>query len=227
MIGSMSHVAPICGTGSVGDRSKVSQRIGVPSGVSMNEMVPLVRSGEDAELASTVARARQGDANAFTELVAVYQRMVHRVAFRMTGSEAESADLAQESFLRAWRSLDQLRNNAGFFSWLHCITVSTFLNAIRSRRRREAAHSEFAERSNPHEAPGESWVNPRVLAALDRLDPDLRAAVVLTTYEGLNHAEASAILGCAETTVSRRVWRARTHLKRWLADLKPCESSAR
>jgi len=167
-----------------------------------------------------VARARAGDMEAFTELVMQHQRRIHALAYRLTGSASEAEDLAQEAFLRAWRQLPGFRGDSTFATWLCRITVNLGLNW---RARREL-RGDTAPRSQalPEEAtPAAHPATDRVEEALLRLPAEQRAAIVLTVYEGMNHAEAAHVLQCAESTVSWRVWCARRSLRHWLADLAP------
>lgn len=167
-----------------------------------------------------VRRSQSGDPEAFEELVRRYQRMIHALMFRMTGSSADAEDLAQEVFLRAYRQLNSFRGDAKFSSWLYRIGVNTCLNWKKSAQRREKLHQDWADCDQaPSEPPGELAV--RVREALIQLPAKQRAAVVLTVYDGLNHAEAAHVLGCSETTVSWRVFMARKQLKKWLQPSTP------
>lgn len=172
--------------------------------------------------AELLRRAQAGDEAAFGELVEQHQRMIHSLGFRLTGSAADAADLAQETFLRAWRQLGGFRGDCAFASWLRRIAVSLALNWRAGSTARQRLHDQWGA-ENSHDSEGESIGAgaERVVAALQRLEPEYRAALVLTVYEGLNHAEAARTLGCAETTVSWRIWRARRQLRVWLADLAP------
>lgn len=180
-------------------------------------------SGDDsAREANLLRRCRSGEPDAYGELIAMHQKRLHSVAFRLTGSASDAADVAQEAFLRAWRQLDAYRGDGPFGAWLCRIAVNLALHDRARAQRREAVHQEWMEAAV--HAPGsepDSDRLERIRNALQRLEPEARAAVVLTVYEGLNHAEAARILGCAETTVSWRVWRARNRLRRWLAELAP------
>ncbi len=174
--------------------------------------------GFERDEADWVRLGRGGDAEALGALVERYQRMVHAVTFRMTGSMADAEDLAQETFLRAFRRLDTFRGEARFSSWLCQIAVHTCLNWSKREKRRSEVHRAWAENEAPGEAvaPTPSGAGERVAAALARLPPKQRAAVVLTVYEGLSHAQAAVALGCSETTDSWRLFAARAKLKRWL-----------
>lgn len=162
-----------------------------------------------------VHKSQNGDLQAFEELVRRHQRMIHALAYRMTGSMADAEDLAQETFLRAYRQIGGFRGDAKFSSWLYRIGVNTCLNWKRSQQRRDRLHQEWASQPRDDADPGDE-LSARIQEALLALPPNQRAAVVLTAYEGLNHAEAARALGCSETTVSWRVHMARKKLKRRL-----------
>ncbi|MGD0651538.1 MAG: RNA polymerase sigma factor [Verrucomicrobiia bacterium] len=162
-----------------------------------------------------VRRSQSGDPEAFEELVRRYQRMIHALTFRMTGSSADAEDLAQEIFIQAFRRLGSFRGDAKFSSWLYRIGVNTCLNWRKSTQRREKLHQDWAD-SDHSTSSGTDELTVRVQEALMQLPAKQRAAVVLTVYDGLNHAEAARILGCSETTVSWRIFVARKKLKRWL-----------
>lgn len=177
---------------------------------------------------SLIDTSRRGDHEAFTRLVTRYQRMIHALAYRMCGSEADATDLAQEAFVLAWQRIDHFRGKARFSSWLYRIAVNLCLN-WKAREAREArARSEWSDLSIG--AGGASEGDPRaglVQEALMKLPAKQRAAMVLTVCEGLKHEEAAQILGCSETTVSWRVFAAKAKLKRWLEKLERQETARR
>jgi RNA polymerase sigma-70 factor, ECF subfamily len=207
---------------------KIIQRISRPG---LSDLVKESRMADaDTEW---VLRSQQGDATAFEELVRQHQRMVHALTYRMTGSSADAEDLAQETFLRAYDQIGSFRGTAKFSTWLYRIAVNTCLNWRQREQRRFELHVNCANEllarhtnedrfiNGAHHRPndGESAGEPAndVQAALLKLPAKQRAAIVLTIYDGLNHAEAAHILGCSETTVSWRVFAARRKLKSLLS----------
>lgn len=166
-----------------------------------------------------VRASQTGDQTAFGRLVSRHQRMIHALAYRMTGSLAEADDLAQESFIAAWHQLGGFRGEASFSSWLYRIAVNRCLNWRARAQRRDAAHAEWSEQHEEANA-SDGHVARQVQEALLKLDAAQRAAIVLTVYDELNHAEAAGLLGCAETTVSWRVFMARRKLKELLAGVQ-------
>ena len=171
------------------------------------------------EEASLVEASRRGDSDAFTALVMRYQKMIHAVTFRMCGSEADAADLAQETFLRAWHNIDGFEGESKFSSWLYRIAVNVCLTWKSHRQRENDAHVRYFHERPADSSSNEPVQNQMVQDALLKLPPKQRAAIVLTIYEELNHADAAKILGCSETTVSWRVFAARRKLRRWLEPL--------
>jgi RNA polymerase sigma-70 factor (ECF subfamily) len=157
----------------------------------------------------------EGDSEAFESVVRQHQRMIHSLCYRMTGSLADAADLAQETFIQAYQHLDGFRAEARFSSWLYRIAVNQCLNWQKRKQRLAQLHQEWSEQELvPSE--GAASRSLQVQEALMKLSPKQRAAVVLTAYDGLTHAEAAAALGCSETTVSWRLFAARNKLKRLL-----------
>lgn len=178
--------------------------------------------GERDEEQAWIEQSRNGDPAAFEFLVRRYQRMIHALTYRMTGSLEEAEDLAQETFLRAFQQLERFRADGKFSSWLYRIGVNQCLNWRRRERRRENLGREWSapDAEVAGTGPEEARV-AQVQAALLRLPRKQRAAIVLTVYDGMKHAEAARVLGCSETTVSWRLFAARAKLKRWLGSHCP------
>ena len=174
----------------------------------------MVATDNEREL---VLRSRHGDSEAFSALIRAHQRMIHALTYRMTGSLADAEDLAQDTFIQAHQQLDQFRGDAAFGAWLYRIAVNRCLNWRKSDARRARLHEEWAREQAGNSAPDESRAHC-VQEALLQLKPKQRAAIVLTVYEGMNHAQAAHALDCSETTVSWRLFTARAKLKRLLAD---------
>lgn len=169
-----------------------------------------------------VSRCREGDHAAFEALIRAHQQMIHALTFRMTGSLADSKDLAQEAFVRAYRQLDSYQGTAKFSSWLYRIAINVCLDWQRQEKRRFQIHADWGESQTGASPHGEraAWdgdASREVQRALLKLPAKQRAAIVLTVYEERSHAEAAQILGCSETTVSWRIFAARRKLKRLLA----------
>ena len=168
-----------------------------------------------------VLQSQSGDPAAFTELIGRHQRMIHSLTYRMTGSLADAEDLAQETFVNAFRQIASYRGASKFSTWLYRIAINACLTWRQRETRRFEVAAEWVETNGASKAMGEAAEGAndcceRVHEALLKLPAKQRAAVMLTLYDGLNHAEAAEVLNCSETTVSWRVFVARRKLKRWL-----------
>lgn len=141
--------------------------------------------------------------------------MIHSLCYRMSGSLADAEDLAQETFIQAYQHLDDFRAEARFSSWLYRIAVNLCLNWRKREQRRAHLHEQWGQQDQAQSSDNPNQAQ-RIQEALLQLPPKQRAAVILTTYDGLTHAEAAAALGCSETTVSWRLFAARGKLKRLL-----------
>jgi RNA polymerase sigma-70 factor (ECF subfamily) len=168
------------------------------------------------EEGTLVSRSQTGDHAAFADLIRIHQRMIHSLAYRMTGSLADADDLAQETFVRAYRHLPSFRRSSKFSTWLYRIAFNVCLTWREQESRRQDLHASWSRAAEPEGAPAAEDAAPRVREALLRLPAKQRAAMILTVYESMNHAEAARALGCTEATVSWRVFAARRKLKQWL-----------
>jgi len=164
-----------------------------------------------------IVQSQNGDQGAFEALIRDHQRMIHSLCYRMSGSLADAEDLAQETFIHAYQHLDGFRAEARFSSWLYRIAVNQCLNWQKRRQRLDQLHQEWGEQDRQASG-GDAGRAQQIQDALLKLPPKQRAAVILTAYDGLTHAEAAAALGCSETTVSWRLFAARGKLKRLLKD---------
>jgi RNA polymerase sigma-70 factor (ECF subfamily) len=168
-----------------------------------------------------VRQSQSGDPVAFESLIRRHQRMICSLTYRMTGSLADAEDLAQETFIRAYRQIGSYRAASKFSTWLYRIAINVCLTWRQRETLRVEVNANWADTESGRGAAGESAragseLGGRVQAALLKLPGKQRAAIMLTVYDGLNHAEAAKVLGCSETTVSWRVFVARKRLKGWL-----------
>lgn len=172
-----------------------------------------------------ILESRNGDSEAFEQLVRGHQRMIYSLCYRMTGSAADAEDLVQETFIHAHRHLGSFRAEARFSSWLYRIALNLCLNWKKRKQRQDRLHEKWAEQVEDAAAPETGGESQRVQQALLKLPAKQRAAIVLTLYDGLSHAEAAQALRCSETTISWRVFAARGKLRRMLKDLAPGKPS--
>ena len=171
--------------------------------------------GAAADESALISAARDGEAESFAQLFDRYYTMIHAFSFRLCGRAADADDIAQETFIKAARALGGFRGG-DFRSWLYRIAANCARDFHRDAARRARLEEQSAEEWRT-ESEGRGGDVAAVAEALAGLAPDHREAVVLVYYEGLNHAEASRVLGCAETTVSWRLFRAKRQLKSLLS----------
>jgi RNA polymerase sigma-70 factor, ECF subfamily len=162
-----------------------------------------------------VSSAQSGDARSFELLFDRYYDMIHAFAYRVCLVDTEADDIAQETFIRAARGISSYRGTASFKNWLYRIAHNALVDWGRQAKRQRDGQAEWAaevasrDQSRPADYVG-------VHSALNQLSPDLREAVALVYFEEMNHREAADALGCAETTVSWRIFRAKRALKKLL-----------
>lgn len=169
-----------------------------------------------------------GDPDAFGELVRRHRDRLWAVALRTLGDREEAADAVQDALVSAFRAAHTFRGQAAVTTWLHRITVNACLDRARRTASRRTAPVDDMERLEqllePHEsaeAPAERQdVHRELLAALAKLPPDQRAALVLVDMQGYPVAEAASILDVPTGTVKSRCARGRARLLPMLTHLR-------
>ncbi|MFM2053249.1 MAG: polymerase sigma factor RpoE [Pseudomonadota bacterium] len=174
-----------------------------------------------------VERARRGETQAFEMLVVKYQRRIERLIGRFVRDIDLVPDIAQETFIRAYRALPQFRGESAFYTWLYRIAVNTAKKALADLKRdpvlTESALASIAgdddETNRPehelsHDETPEAMLASReiaatVNAAIEALPEDLRQAILLREVEGLSYDEIAEVMACPIGTVRSRIFRAR------------------
>jgi RNA polymerase sigma-70 factor (ECF subfamily) len=166
--------------------------------------------------AGDVARAADGDPEAFERLYRSTVGRVYALARRMAGDEAAD-DLAQEIYLRAWKKLHTFRGDASFATWLHRLAVNVILTGRASARRREARHVTSDALVEAAQArPKTPGTRVDLEAALARLPAGARSVFVLYDVEGYPHDEIAGLLGISVGTSKSQLHRARMLLREHL-----------
>ena len=183
-------------------------------------------TGADAD-AALVERVKRGDARAFEMLVVKYQRRIERLISRMVRDVDLVPDIAQETFIRAYRALPQFRGESAFYTWLYRIAVNTAKKALvelkrdplvtetalASRRDDEdetsRVENELSDGETPDALLASKEIAAAVNAAIEALSEDLRQAVTLREIEGLSYEEIAQVMNCPIGTVRSRIFRAR------------------
>ena len=191
---------------------------------------------DDAD-AQLVARAKSGDARAFEMLVIKYQRRIERLIARMVRDVDLVQDIAQESFIRAYRALPQFRGDSAFYTWLYRIAVNTAKKALVDMKRdplvtesaRAASNDDDDETSRgereltdgetPEALLATKEIAQAVNAAIEALSEDLRQAITLREIEGLSYEEIAELMNCPIGTVRSRIFRARESIAQRLRPL--------
>lgn len=171
--------------------------------------------GAPDDAGSLVARARDGDREAFAALVAAHYDTIFRVAYKWSGSRADAEDVAQEVCVKLATALRSFDGRSAFGSWLYRIT----LNAVRDLQRSQGRHrrrSDALALVSPDQAAPEqeaAVAGTELWRAVRALPEKQRDAVLLVYADEMSHAEAAAVMGCKETTVSWYIHEARKGLR--------------
>lgn len=164
-----------------------------------------------------VARAAEGDEDAFEILVRRHSADLLRLARRLLGEYGEAEDAVQEAFVSAWRRLPEFRRTAAFRTWIYRIVTNRCLNVLRSRRPTQPLDGVPESAAPEHSAsPARAAESAAAAEALSRalagLTPEQRACWVLRELHGLSYDEIAAAVGIGEPAVRGRIFRARRHL---------------
>lgn len=181
-----------------------------------------------------VRAVRHGDRDAFRVLVERYQRKVTAVALGMVRNREDALEIAQETFVKAFESLQNFKGDSSFYTWLYRIVVNLAIDFRRRERRRPTvpidetagADGDQGHRlqlkeerlADPFEQAQAREIGARVAAAVDELTPDHKAVILLREVEGLSYEEISRVMQCSKGTVMSRLHYARKKLQKKLQD---------
>jgi RNA polymerase sigma-70 factor (ECF subfamily) len=181
--------------------------------------------GNDAD-APLIERVKRGDTRAFEMLVVKYQRRIERLIARMVRDVDLVPDIAQETFIRAYRAIGQFRGESAFYTWLYRIAVNTAKKTLVDLKRdpliTEAAlatredeeetsriGSELTHGETPEAVLASKEIAAAVNSAIESLSEELRQAITLREIEGLSYEEIAELMNCPIGTVRSRIFRAR------------------
>jgi RNA polymerase sigma-70 factor (ECF subfamily) len=176
--------------------------------------------------APLVERVKRGDVKAFEMLVVKYQRRIERLIGRMVRDTDLVQDIAQETFIRAYRAIPQFRGESAFYTWLYRIAVNAAKKALVEMKRdpivTESARAsrddddetsrvenELTDGETPEALLASKEIAATVNASIDALSEDLRQAITLREIEGLSYEEIAEVMNCPIGTVRSRIFRAR------------------
>ncbi len=193
-------------------------------------MAERVVTPSDSEL---VQRTREGDREAFRELVERYQGKVAGLAMGMLRSREDALDVAQETFTKAYQSLDRFKGDSGFYTWVYRIAVNLCIDHQRREGKIMPVPIEPGERGEaialplgdgpradqPFDRARDAEIARRLRVAISELTPEHRAVILLREVEGLSYEEISQVLQCPKGTVMSRLHYARRQLQARLREL--------
>jgi RNA polymerase sigma-70 factor (ECF subfamily) len=181
-----------------------------------------------------VGRCQKGDTGAFDELITRYRQRCFAMIYQMVRNEDDAWDLAQDGFVKAWKSLAHFRGQSSFYTWLYRIMANVSLDWL--RRKHVRGDAEFDDQiglqhveTNAPTAPKPAAqpidrlagdeIRQRVDAAIEKLSPEHRAVIVLREVDGLDYQEIADAIGCSIGTVMSRLFYARKKLQAFLRDV--------
>jgi RNA polymerase sigma-70 factor (ECF subfamily) len=180
-----------------------------------------IRHSEDLDQ-DLVRRVQQGDKSAFDLLVIKYQHKIVHLVNRYVKDPSEAQDVAQDTFIKAYKALGEFRGESAFYTWLYRIAINTAKNYLLSRSRRhsdyevdmqDAEQIENAPQLKDIETPENQLMNDQIIqvikSAIEKLPEEMRIAIMLREFEGMSYEEIAEAMDCPIGTVRSRIFRAR------------------
>ena len=182
-----------------------------------------------------VTRCQAGDGEAFDELVIRYRTRVFGMIYNMVHNEQDAWDLAQDSFLKAWKSIGRFRGQSSFYTWIYRIVMNVTIDWLR-KKQVKGGGSEFDDRIQltqidpasktvprteplPHQAMQRNEIRARIDQAIAQLSPEHRAVILMKEIDDMQYHEIAETLGCSIGTVMSRLFYARKKLQSLLRDV--------
>jgi RNA polymerase sigma-70 factor (ECF subfamily) len=182
-----------------------------------------------------VKRCQAGDTRAFDELVTRYRTRVFGMIYNMVNSQQDAWDLAQDSFVKAWRSIKRFRGTSSFYTWIYRIVMNVTIDWLR-KKQVKAGGTEFDDAAAlkeidpaaktapqagalPYETMERGEIRLRIENAIAQLSPEHRAVILMKEIEEMKYHEIAETLGCSIGTVMSRLFYARKKLQNLLRDV--------
>ena len=179
-----------------------------------------------------VRRCQAGDTEAFDELVTRYRTRVFSMIYNMVHSEQDAWDLAQDSFLKAWKSIKRFRGHSSFYTWIYRIVMNVTIDWLR-KKQIKGAGTEFDDaiqlrevdpasktvpktEALPYETMERGEIRARIDQAIAQLSPEHRAVILMKEIEDMQYHEIAEALGCSIGTVMSRLFYARKKLQNFI-----------
>ncbi len=197
--------------------------------MSKKEFIPL----DDKDDATLVAETVAGQTRSFDELIRRHSRKLHAMLFSMLGNDSDAYDVAQEAFLKAFRSLRYFHGRSAFYTWLYAIAANQARNVLRKRKKDKLYSLDDDENGSPFEKDTRladtsiegdpirtaqvKDLKTKLYDAIESLSPAHKEVVVLIDIHHMSYSEASAILKISEGTIRSRIFYAHKQLQGILA----------
>lgn len=192
-----------------------------------------VKTGTSEQLdKDLVLRVQRGDKSAFDLLVIKYQYKIVQLVNRYVKDPSEAQDVAQESFIKAYRAIGNFRGDSAFYTWLYRIAINTAKNYLVARSRRssdyeididDAEQIQNAPELKGMDTPEQHLLNEEILetikTAIEKLPEEMRIAITLREFEGMSYEEIAEAMECPVGTVRSRIFRAREAIDNKLTPL--------
>ncbi|KPK89191.1 hypothetical protein AMJ80_10110 [bacterium SM23_31] len=180
-----------------------------------------------------IQRAKNGDTKAFDSLVMKYQQRLYFVIVRIVLNHEDADDVVQDTFIKAYRSLDSFDESYRFYTWLYRIAVNTALNLVKHRKHKESS-LEKKQENNRYEPQNNNNLEDdyiykemtgEVRTAIKLLAPEMRTVFILRVFEEMSYKEIAETMGISIGTVMSRLNRARNTLKDYLQNIGLIQNS--
>src|SRR6266446_6421245 len=189
----------------------------------------------DVSETDLVKRCQAGDTEAFDELVTRYRTRIFGMIYNMVHNEQDAWDLAQDSFVKAWKSIKRFRRHSSFYTWVYRIVMNVTIDWLR-KKQIKGADSEFDDSIQvkeidpasrtvpkadplPHERMERREIRAKIDNAIGQLSPEHRAVILMKEIEDMQYHEIAETLGCSIGTVMSRLFYARKKLQNLLRDV--------
>jgi RNA polymerase sigma-70 factor (ECF subfamily) len=166
-----------------------------------------------------VRRCQAGESEAFDQLVTRYRTRVFAMIYNMVHNEQDAWDLAQESFIKAWKSIGRFRGKSSFYTWIYRIVMNVTIDWLRKRQIDPASKTVPKADPLPHQRIEQREVRARIDHAISQLSPEHRAVILMKEIEEMQYHEIAESLGCSIGTVMSRLFYARKKLQNSLRDV--------
>lgn len=173
-----------------------------------------------------IEQARLGDSGAFDALAQRHYMFIYSTAYKWCGTREEAQDTAQEVLIKLARAIHEFDARSRFTTWLYRVTINAAKDMIKKKtrdRKRDEAYAEIAAQDTGQQTEAGACKSSLLYRLIGTLAPKFKDAILLVYAQGLDHRAAAQVLGCAETTISWRVFQAKRMLEKLAKKAKAYE----